>query len=81
MYLHVSAHVLMHAYCTQVARDRAVADAQTKAEEITSLQQQVEEQLKTIAGCHSRIQDDETNRRKLHNTILELKGTQTYTRA
>ena len=58
----------------QVARDQAIADALAKAELITRLQGDVEQHLATIVECRERIQEDETMRRRLHNTIQELKG-------
>ncbi len=53
MYLHVSAHVLMHVYCTQVARDRAV-------EEITSLKQQIQDgessrRIHNVNNVHGKV--------------------------
>ena len=58
----------------QVARDQAIAENHAKAEEIARLQSEVNRHLSTIAECRERIQEDETTRRKLHNTIQELKG-------
>lgn len=58
----------------QVARDQAIADALAKAEEIARLQGEVEQHLSTIAECQARLREDETMRRRLHNTIQELKG-------
>ena len=58
----------------QVARDQAIAENLAKAEEIARLQSEVDRHLSTIAECRGRIQEDETTRRKLHNTIQELKG-------
>ena len=58
----------------QVARDKAIAENLAKAEEIARLQSEVNRHLSTIAECRERIQEDEMTRRKLHNTIQELKG-------
>ncbi len=58
----------------QVARDQAMADGRRKAEEIAAMRQQLTEHQQVIADCQARIRDEETTRRRLHNTILELKG-------
>ena len=58
----------------QVARDQAIAENLAKGKEIARLQSEVDHHLGTIAECRERIQEDETTRRKLHNTIQELKG-------
>ena len=67
-------HPHTHLTSPQVARDQAIADALAKAGEIARLQGEVEQHLATIAECQARLREDETMRRRLHNTIQELKG-------
>ena len=52
----------------QVALDKASADGVEKAGHIRTLMAKVED-------CEGTIRHNESTRRKLHNTILELKGT------
>lgn len=61
-------------HVVQVARDQAIAESLAKAAEIAHLQSEVDRHLGTIAECREQIQEDETIRRKLHNSIQELKG-------
>ena len=56
-------------------KEAAMADNRQKSEAIASLEDAVKRHLATIAECEARIREDETTRRKLHNTIQELKGT------
>ena len=65
---------MLDLHVVQVARDQAIAESLAKAAEIARLQSEVDRHLGTIAECRERIQGDETIRRKLHNTIQELKG-------
>ena len=65
---------MLDLHVVQVARDQAIAENLAKAAEIAHLQSEVDRHLGTIAECRERIQGDETIRRKLHNTIQELKG-------
>ena len=46
-----------------------------KSREISRLEGEVASHLQIIAECKARIREDEMVRRKLHNTIQELKGT------
>ena len=41
---------------------------------IAQLRREVQEHLSTISECQSKIRENETVRRKLHNSIQELKG-------
>ena len=43
---------------------------------IDRLESEVASHLKTISDCQQRIREDEMVRRRLHNTIQELKGMQ-----
>ena len=59
----------------QAARDQAQEESAQKSREISRLEGEVASHLQTIAECKARIREDEMVRRKLHNTIQELKGT------
>ena len=67
-------HLELDLHVVQVARDQAIAESLAKAAEIAHLQSEVDRHLGTIAECREQIQEDETIRRKLHNSIQELKG-------
>ncbi len=51
-----------------------MTESSQKSSTIASLEGAVQDHLATIAECNSRIRGDEMTRRKLHNTIQELKG-------
>jgi len=51
-----------------------VEESASKSTTIATLEREVKGHLATIAEANSRIRDDELLRRKLHNTIQELKG-------
>ena len=48
--------------------------AAARAEQISSLEADVSAHLSSIARCEASLREEESTRRKLHNTILELKG-------
>ena len=50
-----------------------------KSATIAALEKEVKRHLTTITEANSRIRDDELLRRKLHNTIQELKGEEKVT--
>lgn len=50
------------------------SEGERQAEEIARLRTQVQQQADEIAKCEHKIREDESARRKLHNTIQELKG-------
>ena len=62
----------------QAARDQAQEESALKSREIFRLEGEVATHLQTIAECKARIREDEMVRRRLHNTIQELKGTGFY---
>lgn len=45
-----------------------------KSEKISGLETSLEEKIAKIAELEAQIREDETMRKKLHNTIQELKG-------
>jgi hypothetical protein len=68
-------HSLIHSHTAcQAARDQAQEESAQKSREISRLEGEVASHSQTIAECKARIRDDEMVRRKLHNTIQELKG-------
>ena len=58
----------------QIARDQARDESAGKSQVIERLEGEVADHLKTIAECKERTREDEMVRRRLHNTIQELKG-------
>jgi len=58
----------------QMRLERSTAVNQEHATEIARLKQEIADQLKTIDSAECKIRGDEALRRRLHNTILELKG-------
>jgi len=48
--------------------------SQQKSEKIATLESSLEEKIAKIAELEAQIREDETMRKKLHNTIQELKG-------
>lgn len=58
----------------QASKDEALAESASKSEEIVRLEATLQQQLAAIAEYEARRRQDETMRRKLHNTIQELKG-------
>lgn len=51
-----------------------MAESASKSEEIVRLEATLQQQLAAIAEYEAQRRQDETMRRKLHNTIQELKG-------
>ena len=45
-----------------------------KSNLIAQLRQEIKEHLSTRSECQSKMRDGETVRRKLHNSVQELKG-------
>ncbi|XP_013392997.1 carboxy-terminal kinesin 2 [Lingula anatina] len=59
---------------TKLCLEQAVQAGKLKDEEIASLKKVVAGQQEIIANCNAEMRAHETERRKLHNTIQELKG-------
>ncbi len=57
-----------------MAKECALEESARKSATIASLEEEVRRHLATIAEANAHIRDDEQLRRKLHNTIQELKG-------
>ena len=62
-----------------MAKEEATAESAHKSDIIASLEEEVRKHLATIAECEGKIREDEKTRKKLHNTIQELKGQRTVT--
>ena len=58
----------------QLSNENAMADNAIKSEIISLKEAEVQAHVATIAEYKAKIMDDEMTRRKLHNTIQELRG-------
>ena len=63
-----------HTSYLQAARDQALTKCSQKTQEISQLEELVASHVQTIAEFKAKDIQNETVRRKLHNTIQELKG-------
>ena len=59
--------------CFQINLEKALEDGRLKADQIGELKKTVSEHLDTIADMKGELREEESIRRKLHNTIQELK--------
>ncbi|KJE97078.1 kinesin-1 [Capsaspora owczarzaki ATCC 30864] len=59
---------------TRESLHRAEADGSSKARTIEELQAMIAAHQETIRQCEEKIREDEAIRRRLHNTVQELKG-------
>ena len=60
----------------QATRDQALSESRHKSEVIAQLEGERETLQAAIEECQQRLREDESQRRKLHNTIQELRGEQ-----
>ena len=58
----------------QATRDNVIQESACKSERISELEQDIAELKSTLLYHQQRIRENESHRRKLHNTIQELKG-------
>ncbi|CAI8020879.1 Kinesin-like protein KIN-14N [Geodia barretti] len=58
----------------KLSRDKELQESQCKSERIADLEKEIEKLRSSLLQCHKEIRENESTRRKLHNTIQELKG-------
>jgi kinesin family protein C1 len=58
----------------KVSRDKELQESQCKSERIADLEKEIEKLRSSLLQCQKEIRENESTRRKLHNTIQELKG-------
>ena len=58
----------------QATRDKVIQESACKSERISELEQDIVELKSTLLDHLQKIRENESHRRKLHNTIQELKG-------
>ena len=61
-----------------MALDKMTADSVEKAGQIAALREELRVSREKVEECEGVIRDNESTRRRLHNTILELKGTSMF---
>ena len=57
-----------------MTRDQALQESMKKSDRISELEQEIEGLSGSLLECQQQICENESHRRKLHNTIQELKG-------
>lgn len=77
MFLRVHTHVHVYVWISlfQVIRDKVQQESLQKSVRISELEQDIEQLRAELQECRQEICENESQRRKLHNTIQELKGT------